>query len=492
MQLTERELVIAERYAEGATYKKIAASLHIAPATTRNHLASVYRKLKVRNKPELIRALSAQEESDDAWPATKGKPLTISLLRNLDEAGPPTKSGASIAIMPFENIGPGEIEYFGHGVAADIQHDLTRWKDLLVSGRSSCLALSAQKADATDVAKRLGVQYVLQGTFRSHLDMVRLTAELVDGATGMVVWSERYDRVLHDILKIEAEVANAIAANLALEIDGAEFDRGLHLSDDQLTAYDWRLRGNYFLELAGLDNLTKAKNCFVHAAKLEPKSAAALTGLSLSYGYACDRLLTDKYEENLARHIDYAEQAVALDETDSRAHYAMACARLFSGNPAGADFHAACALELNPSEYHNSCLRGYTLMGLGRNNDSLACFDSSLRRNPLAPSSCLRALGIIEYLETNYQQSAVDLTRMTISYIQKASTLAAAFAQLEQEDAARAASQEFWTLSKEIPSCPTGKDTEDWRPFWHHAYPYLQPDALEHVLEGISKVEIPT
>ena len=134
-------------------------------------------------------------------------------------------------------------------------------------------------------------------------------------------------------------------------------------------------------------------------------------------------------------------------------------------------------------------LRENYLFGVGR-------FEQSKQRQSLL-CRCLKARteisrGIIEYLESNYQQSAVDLARMTISYIQKASTLAAAFAQLEQEDAARAATQELWTLSEEIPSCPTGTDTEDWRAFWHRAYPYLQNDALEHVLEGISKVELPT
>ena len=98
----------------------------------------------------------------------------------------------------------------------------------------------------------------------------------------------------------------------------------------------------------------------------------------------------------------------------------------------------------------------------------------------------------MEYLESNYRQSTVDLSRMTISYVQKASTLAAAYGQLEQENEARAAAHDFWTQSKEIPSRPTSSKSEDWPLFWQRAYPYLQSDALEHVLEGIGKVELPT
>ena len=223
MNLSERELTVAERYATGETYKEIAGKLHIAPATVRNHLAAVYRKLEVKNKPELIRALSARAGNAAASPPGEEGAPTIPLLRHLEGAGPLPLSGASIAVMPFANIGPAEMEYFGHGVVADIQHELTRCHDLFVSGRSSCLALSGQASDAAEAAGRLGVQYLLHGTVRSHHDRIRLTAELVDGTTGTVLWSERYDRVLSDILEIEAEVANSIATSLALQIGDAQY-----------------------------------------------------------------------------------------------------------------------------------------------------------------------------------------------------------------------------------------------------------------------------
>lgn len=490
MKLSEREFTVAERYATGETHKEIAAKLHIAPATVRNHLAAIFRKLEVKNKSELIRALSPRGGNGTALPPPEAHAPTIPLLRNLDEDGPPPIDGASIAVMPFANIGPTEAEYFGHGVVADIQHELTRCHDLFVSGRSSCLALSGQPAAAA-MAKKLGVQYLLQGTVRSQHDKIRLTAELVDGATGTVLWSERYDRVLSDILEIEAEVANAIATSLALQIGDAQYQRRRHLSVDQLSAYDLRLRGNRFMELGGKENLYKARDCFVRALEFEPNSAAAYTGLSMSFGYECDMLLAENYAESLERHMEYAERAVALDEADSRSHYAMVCALLLSGQFERADLHAVRALELNPSEYHNLCSRGYTLMSLGRNEDSLACFNQSLRRNPLAPNSCLMALGLIEYLEMNYGQSAVALSRMTAATIQKASTLAAACAQLGHGDAAHTAALEFRHLSAEVPVCPTRSEALDWPAFWRLAYPCLQEDALESVLEGIGKADLP-
>ena len=98
MKLSERESTVAERYAQGETYKEIAATLHIAPATVRNHLASIYRKLEVQNKPGLIRTLSARETNGSAFPRSETHAATIPILANLDEDGPPPRSGASIAV----------------------------------------------------------------------------------------------------------------------------------------------------------------------------------------------------------------------------------------------------------------------------------------------------------------------------------------------------------------------------------------------------------
>ena len=491
MKLSEREMMVAERYAEGKTYKQTAAELHIAPSTVRNHLAAIYRKLGVKNKPELIRELSARKSDIGILPPPETPSRTAPVLCNLDRTVPLSSVGASIAVMPFVTIGPAEHDYVGHGVAADIQHDLTRCHDLLVSGRSSCLALSERRDDATSVAEKLGVQYVLQGTLRSDSDKIRLTAELVDGTSGAVLWSERYDRVLNDILDIQAEIANAIAANLSLQIENVQFERRRHLGADELTAYDWRLRGNRCLELGGRQNLYSARDYFAHAIDLEPDSAAAHAGLSMCFGYECELLLAENYAESLERHIELAEQAIALDESDSRGHYAIACGLMLDGQYERADLHAARGVDLNPSEYHNLCNRGYSLMSLGRIEDSIACFTESLRRNPLAPNSCLLAVGLIEYLDANYGQAAKALSRMTGYRVQRASTLAAACAQVGYEDAAHTAVEEFERLSEDIPIRPTGTDGSDWRDFWRRAYPYLRDDAFGHMLEGLRKAALP-
>jgi hypothetical protein len=127
-------------------------------------------------------------------------------------------------------------------------------------------------------------------------------------------------------------------------------------------------------------------------------------------------------------------------------------------------------------------------MSLGHRVESVACFGRSLRRNPLAPNSCLLGLGLIEYLETNYGQCVMALSRMKASWFQKPSLLAAAYAQLGYARSARAASHECRRMAKELPSGPATRDGRGWLRLWQRAFPYLKrPDAFEHLLEGLDK-----
>ncbi len=479
-QLAERDGICLQ----GAAYETVPKRLPFEYESRGEHT--------LKGFEEPVRVFAVSRKAGESLPPPESDAPSVPVLRILDEDALPPTAGASIAVMPFANIGADvEQDYFSRGVTAEIHSDLTRFRDLFVSGRSSCDAVSQQTSDVTEIASRLGVQYVVQGTVRSHKDTVRIAAELVDGATGGVLWSERYDRALNDIFEVETEVANAIAASLSVRIEDAQYERRKDSSPDRLSAYDLLLRGNRSLELGGMENWNKARHYFTRALELEPESAAACAGLSISYGNECGELLAENYSEALDRHRELAEKAIALDESDSRGHHAMVRYHQLSGQLELADLHAARAVELNPSEFHNICSRGYTLMCLGRVEESVACFNESLRRNPFAPNSCLLAFGLMEYFGTNYGQSAIALSRMSPSYIHRVSCLAATYAQLGYEDEARAAAREFRSLAEVRPGCPTGDDTKDWQVFWRRMYPYVSQEAFEHLLEGIGKAGFP-
>ena len=488
--LTKRELTVAEYYAAGESYKQSARQLEVSPATIRNHIASIYRKLEINNKAQLIhRLIPLVEDSMLARQFAADTPAAPALkILDADRLDPVSRP--SVAVLPFDNIGDPRRNYFCQGVTLGVHNNLTRFPDLFVSGRSSCLAVEHIADDPAEAGLNLGVQYLVRGAVRSDRDRARITVELVDSASGKVLWSEQFDRKLANILEVETELANMIAGNLSIRIDSAQYERRQKLSATQLTAYDWQLRGYRSLELGGPENLDRAVREFTEAIKQDPESAAGYAGLSMSHGYQCDQLLAPDYAKSLERHVQLAEQAIMLDESDSRAHYAMACAHLLKGQFELADQHALRAVELNPSEYHNLCNRGYTLMSLDNFDDGIDCFSESLRRNPLAPNSCLLALGLMEYIRDNYVQSAIAFSRMLPNYLQKRSSMAAAFGKMGYRSDARSAAQAFCRYAADRSEFPASEG-DDWSGFWSRVYPHLGRQGFERVTDGLRQAGLP-
>ena len=121
----------------------------------------------------------------------------------------------SIAVLPFDNLGGDEqASRLADGMTEDVITDLARYKDLLVIARNSTMTYKGKPVDARQVAKDLKVRYVLAGSIQHQADQLRVTAELVDAATGAQVWSERWDRPAQDLFSVQAEVADKVAASL--------------------------------------------------------------------------------------------------------------------------------------------------------------------------------------------------------------------------------------------------------------------------------------
>ena len=484
--LSRRERTVAELYASGKSHKEIARELDVSPSTVRNHIAAIYRKLGINNKARLVNQLAEMSDNPYSCRPFARDTLASAALCQLDQLPPASLAHPSIAVLPFTNLGRPERVHISQGIGLNVHNNLTRFPDLFVSGRSSCLAVDHLATDAVEVAHNLGVRYLVRGAVRSEERRVLVTAELLDASNGGVLWSEQFDGVSNDVMMLETEIANAIAGQLSVRIETAQYERCKSLQDHELAAYDWQVRGYRSLELGGPENLRGAIREFGESLKLDPDSAAAHAGLSMAYGYECDQLLADDYARALDEHSRLAQKAVELDESDSRAHYAMLCAWSLRGEFELADQHARRAVELNPSEYHNLCSRGYTLMALDDFSHSVDCFTESLRRNPLAPNSCLLALGLMEYLSGHFDQSAVAFFRMSPTYLQKQSSMAAAFGQLGQDDDADQAARVFREEARQRPGYP-GSSDENWHRFWSRLYPHLGEEGFARFVEGLSK-----
>src|SRR6185369_1978633 len=168
-----------------------------------------------------------------AWDGERSAPGWLKLMASVDAlAGtkePKAKShrsaspGVSVCVLPFQNMsGDAEQEYFSDGISEDITTDLSHVSALEVIARNTAFTFKGQSVDVCDIAKKLDVTHVLEGSVRKSGDRVRITAQLIDGRTGGHVWADRYDRDLTDIFAIQDEISTAIVSALKLKLHPAE------------------------------------------------------------------------------------------------------------------------------------------------------------------------------------------------------------------------------------------------------------------------------
>jgi TolB-like protein/Flp pilus assembly protein TadD len=149
----------------------------------------------------------------------------------------------SIAVLPFQNMsGDPEQEYFTDGMVEDIITALSRFKSLFVIARNSSFVYKGKAVDVKQVARELGVRYVLEGSVRKAADRVRISGQLIDASTGGHLWADHFDGVLKDIFELQDQVTSSVVGAIAPKLEQAETERAMHKPTESLDAYDCYLR----------------------------------------------------------------------------------------------------------------------------------------------------------------------------------------------------------------------------------------------------------
>jgi len=263
----------------------------------------------------------------------------------------PLPDKPSIAVLPFTNMsGDRDQEYFSDGITEDLITALSRLPRLFVIARTSSFTYKGKAEKVQDIARELGVAYVLEGSVRKSGDSVRITAQLIDAATGDHLWAEHYDRPLKDIFSLQDEIVGKIVTTLNLQL-GLWERYGLLVTKrtDSLEAYDYFLRG---LEYTW-SSFTKAENAqarrmYEKAVNLDPNYSDAFASLGFTYfedwgwGWSLDA-------HDLDRASELEQHAVGLDDSQPLAHALLGAIYLYKRQheQALAEGHRAIALDPN-------------------------------------------------------------------------------------------------------------------------------------------------
>lgn len=228
----------------------------------------------------------------------------------------------SIAVLPFADMSPeGNQEYFADGLSEELLNVLVRVDGLQVASRTSSFALKGQVLSIGDIAERLDVDHVLEGSVRKMNNRVRITAQLIDAATDKHLWSETYDRHLSDIFRIQDEIATAVVEALRDEL-GVSDDAAIEIrpATEDLTAYDAYLKARELYLARGKANVAESMRLFERAVELDPRFARGWEGLAGVYAIATSWGILDR--DYSAMSLVAAKKALEIDP-DLSAPYAV-------------------------------------------------------------------------------------------------------------------------------------------------------------------------
>ena len=289
----------------------------------------------------------------------------------------------SIAVLPFENQSGSDDDYFSDGVTDEILNALAQVEGLRVAARTSCFAFKGRREDLRQVAEKLDVTTVLEGTVRRSGSRLRITAQLVNAADGYQLWSERYDREMNDVFAVQDEIANAIATRLRGAIL-AETERAqVRGGTKNLEAYELLLRGRA-LQIRRGRFLPQAATCFERAIALDPQYAEALAWLADSY-----RLMGtfgSVPHEVMPKAKVLAERALAIDDGMVQAWATLAAvAEQYEHDFSKSDSLYARTLELDPRHSQSRAQRALwsTIRGSMPDDQALEELHHAVQDDPM-------------------------------------------------------------------------------------------------------------
>lgn len=302
----------------------------------------------------------------------------------------------SIAVLPFQNISADpEQEYFADGMALEIITALSRFPSLFVIARNSSFTYKGRAVDVKQVARELGVRYVLEGSVRKAGNRVRFTGQLIDATTGGNIWADRFDGALEDVFDLQDQVTARVVGAIEPRLQRAEIERAGRKPTESLDAYDYFLRGMASFHLLNRDSLLEAVRLFVRATELDPNYAspygmASWSGaLRNSFGWMVDR------ESEIADAVRLARRAVAVGKDDPTALWSGGLSLAYLGNEveAGAAY-VDRALVLNQNLAASWNASGWVRMYLGESASAIEHFDRAMRLSPLDPLTYFFSTGM--------------------------------------------------------------------------------------------------
>ncbi|MER9442779.1 adenylate/guanylate cyclase domain-containing protein [Mesorhizobium sp. M0340] len=389
-------------------------------------------------------------------------------------------SKPSIVVLPFTNMsGDPEQEFFADGLTEDIITELSRHHELFVISRNSSFVYKNRAVNVREVAEKLDVQYLVEGSVRKIGERVRVTVQLIDTANDAHIWADKYDRKLVDIFAIQDEVTAAIAATLPGRVEAAQRDQLARAKPANMAAYECVLAAKVLHHRSTIADNERARTLIERAVALDPDYAhahawrACILGQAWVHNWCEDR---DAVWNSIMAALD---RALALDNNDADVHRILAAVNVNNNELTTARYHQERALALNPNYDLVVVQQGELLTWLGRPEEGIEWIRKAMQLNPHHPERFWSHLGKAHFAARQYGEAIEAFMHLSAMDAAQHAFAAACYGWLGDEIAAAAHLGKIRTLDPQF-------DLDSFIATLH----YAQESDVQHIREGLLKAGI--
>lgn len=398
---------------------------------------------------------------------------------------PSATSKPTITVFPFGVLGSSD-DYMGDALTEDLTTALAKYRWLSVIALGARLSPTDNSRDMQKRAAEQGAEYGVEGSLRKSGGRLRLTVHLIDLRSRKYLWVQRYDRGMEDLLAVEDELTEIIAATVEAELTSIEGERARHIENKHMSAWDCYHLGLSTQYEFGKESNAEAQDLFRRAIDLDPNFGAAYARLSYAKVISTIYFEVDETSGLLDEALALAKKATRLDDQDAIAHFALGRAHLARGEYDASLGALETATRLNPTMAQAHCGLGDSLAYAGRLEESVTRFEEAIRLSPNDPYRwAFLMYGAVAHLFRRDHEKAADwgaqASRVPNSHYWANAVLTAALGHLGRTSEAQSACRDLLRLNPTF-TCSFARD----RLF------YLEIDEQrEHYVEGLKKAGVP-
>ena len=393
----------------------------------------------------------------------------------------------SIAVLPFANMSnEPEQEYFADGIAEDIITALSQINQWFVIARNSSFAYKGRHVDIREIARELGVRYVLEGSVRKSGNRLRITGQLIEAESGSHLWADKFDGDLEDVFELQDRITESVVGAIEPSLRLAEIARSKRKPPADIGAYDLYLQALPLLYAIRPEPNLQALKLLHQAIELDPNYAPALAYLAWGYEERITRAWGAYGEDDPATAVALAHQAIAADRDDALVMVLGGFVLIMIARDYDQGLEAVNrAREINPNVAWISFLVGAALNISGYPEESLVCVEDAIRVSPGDPGAFFfYTTAALSHLVLGDPAKAYELTKQSARVYPGWDTtyriMAPALVQLDRIDEAREAVAKLQELA---PNITVSRLRERW--------PLRNQDTLNMILDGLRTAGLP-